>query len=402
MTWGAVRYRAEGAWVHLETALNSACRLLRPALRVKYERQLANGSVVLLVKVRGMRRALGPMVVVARDSRRAYQVVFNQPQELHSRDLEPWLREAGLAGDDRSAAGNTWSRPVLDDARLRQLWGHFGDEPLDSGALRALGVMALGANAGVATRAAAIALSDSVGVELGYVVAGFDHAEATGVGVVRVVPCVGGLDEVLGQVRTAAANALGDTGAPALREVLLNAIVHRSYAPEDVERPVRVELYTDAVRVISPGPMLERVRQSDSALPKRAWCRNATLQGFLQALGHVSGRGFGFAALAEGGHGLRPVRVQHTRSSVAVLLRPSASAAMVPPAPRRRGKSELGRDSIVSLVKVHGPLGRSQLEDLLGLSRPRVSQLLAGLVKEGRVVPEEAARRSRHQRYRLP
>jgi hypothetical protein len=51
---------------------------------------------------------------------------------------------------------------------------------------------------------------------------------------------------------------------------------------------------------------------------------------------------------------------------------------------------------------VHGPLGRSQLEDLLGLSRPRVSQLLAGLVKEGRVVPEEAARRSRHQRYRLP
>lgn len=381
--------------------LRDAEALLHPPVRVLAATTPDTPHPGLRVKVEGRRRALGPVFVGGRQVADAYCVQHGRIQPLVGDDLLEWQREAGVATDELAGRASQRAPRALDPDRLSALCAALQVQPSDAPALRAIGVYMTSGIHPRPTIAADVALGAGARVELRHTLASLAHAAERGGAPAHATVCTGLLPVVLDQVQAATARALGDAAAPALREVLLNAVVHRSYAPANEARPVVVDIFTDAVKLTSPGPVLARVLRGKPTLG-RAWCRNPTLQRMLQALGELSATGQGLSPLLQGAFGLQPLQLRSDPDSVSVTLRSAGRRAALPPAPRRRPKTEARKDEVVAQIEAHGPLGRAQLEELLGLGRARVNQLLAELVEEGRLVPERDAPRSRLQRYHLP
>ena len=70
----------------------------------------------------------------------------------------------------------------------------------------------------------------------------------------------------------------------AIRELLVNAVMHRDYSPSARGTQVHVELYTDRLVVRSPGGIFGPVNIRDFGLPGVSSTRNTFLAGFLMDL----------------------------------------------------------------------------------------------------------------------
>lgn len=95
--------------------------------------------------------------------------------------------------------------------------------------------------------------------------------------------------EVGGAVRGETA----DYAEEALRQLIRNAVIHRSY--EGTNAPVRVMWFADRVEIQSPGGPFGSVTRSTFGMPGVADYRNPTLAEALKALGYVERFGVGIA-----------------------------------------------------------------------------------------------------------
>ncbi len=78
----------------------------------------------------------------------------------------------------------------------------------------------------------------------------------------------------------------------ALRQLLRNALVHRSY--EGTHAPVRVTWYSDRVEIQSPGGPYGQVTVDNFGQPNVADYRNPTIAGALKNMGFMERFGYGF------------------------------------------------------------------------------------------------------------
>lgn len=103
----------------------------------------------------------------------------------------------------------------------------------------------------------------------------------------------------------------------ALREILLNAIVHRTY---ESNTPVRFSVFSDRVEIASPGGLYGEVDIQNMA--SSSSYRNPVLAEALKVLGYVNRFGYGIQraknALAK--NGSRPLEIVATNSTVLVVL----------------------------------------------------------------------------------
>lgn len=207
----------------------------------------------------------------------------------------------------------------------------------------------------------------------------------------------------------------------ALREVIVNALMHRSYAPEDLGQQVRINVRKDRIEVISPGGLSGHVTVDNMADHGVSSSRNQFLAQILECApwprnsiltGHVAeNRGAGFARVqaalkAQNCPEAQPVDrltsftvVMKTRgmaSCEAVFAPadvtgspvPQAEAVRVvgaPPEPVRK-QPATDADTIMALVDKTGSVSSSEVSKLLGVSSATALRRLRELVAAGELV----------------
>ncbi|MCB9675649.1 MAG: hypothetical protein H6737_11060 [Alphaproteobacteria bacterium] len=217
-----------------------------------------------------------------------------------------------------------------------------------------------------------------------------------------------GLDALADQAATrlAAGGSSGmfDATKGALREVLVNAVVHRDYT---LDVPIRVDFFTDAVAVRSPG-LPERADLEDGAFVGRG-SRNPHLQFLFHSLGFGQYNGTGWhraQALAyEAGLDLRADAVA---GDVEVVLgvEPRRRVA-VERAERSVGEARTRltpatrEDQVVELLADGRWWAPGDIATNLGIPRSSLTVALKRLHARGRIQPSQARPRAPSQRWRL-
>lgn len=110
----------------------------------------------------------------------------------------------------------------------------------------------------------------------------------------------------------------------ALRQLVRNAVLHRTYAGANA--PVRVLRFEDRIAIISPGGPCGAVTARTFGRPGAVACRNPFLAEAMRALGLVQGFGLGLqaaqSALRAAGHPEPEFRVEPNRLRCTVRTRP--------------------------------------------------------------------------------
>ena len=108
----------------------------------------------------------------------------------------------------------------------------------------------------------------------------------------------------------------------AIRQLLRNALIHRSY--EGTNSPVRLTWYSDRVEIISPGGPFGQVTTDNFGMPGITDYRNPTLAALLKDLGFVERFGVGIAiarrSLQQNGNPLPEFTVSGTHVHVTVRV----------------------------------------------------------------------------------
>ena len=107
----------------------------------------------------------------------------------------------------------------------------------------------------------------------------------------------------------------------AIREALVNAVVHRDYSHMVRGSQIRIEMYADRIQIQSPGGLYGPVNEHN--LEEAQSTRNQLLMRFLEDLGAVENRGSGIRAMVAAMREARlePPRFRDTRDDFRVVLR---------------------------------------------------------------------------------
>ena len=194
-----------------------------------------------------------------------------------------------------------------------------------------------------------------------------------------------------------------------LAELLVNAIVHRSYEPDQLEKLTQVQLFTDALRISNPCTTRPGSAVEDRFLP---WpeATNPTLMALLTRLGLAHDRGLGLAkARAHVRDAGMSVDLEVEDGWVHVTLRFCAATegrgalgAEVAPRPRRkRIPADERQRLLIETLESLGVASSRELSEALDWPAPTVRVVLQRLQEQGRVHQLDPSPRSPTQRYGL-
>ena len=316
-----------------------ARELLRPRTVVGDVERVDDGErPVVVVHVVGRHRDHGPATVIEPDgTSKVYVRDGDRVEALTVADSLKLLRHAGLAPDELRPVVEQLAGPAIHPGRAGRVCAALGIAQGGFDDLRKLGAVEPWAPGWVFTVAGLVALAREPGSLL----------TAARILVRRLPGGVEEVDEVgmapatslyLNDGVEAALETLGDLLRPmkvypgdrALREALVNAVSHRSYAPEHLGKPIIVEVHFDGVRISNPGGALARVGMVDSDGPTGAYRRNPRLHHLLKLLGLCEGQGLGVRQLREPDRksGFFPAEFTSSSGTFSVLLRVDPDAKL--------------------------------------------------------------------------
>lgn len=204
----------------------------------------------------------------------------------------------------------------------------------------------------------------------------------------------------------------------ALRELIVNALVHRDLSPGSRGTQVQIELYPDRMRILNPGGLFGAVDVDHLGDEGVTSTRNADL---LRILEDVVVPGENQAVCENRGSGVRVVRAVVAESGLPaptfrdkvtafeVVLRTAVRAGgsdhhegTAPPVARTSmtaGRVNR-RDQILGVLRARHEASRAEIAADLGLTQKNASYWLSKLRAEGSIEPIGEVR-SPHVRYRL-
>ncbi|MEO1396577.1 MAG: RNA-binding domain-containing protein [Cyanobacteria bacterium J06634_5] len=186
----------------------------------------------------------------------------------------------------------------------------------------------------------------------------------------------------------------------ALREALVNALVHRDYTNEG--RDIKVGVYDDIVNIVSPGG-LPSTLTAETLLDGRSEIRNRVVARVFKALGYIEQWGSGIqriraACLAQG---LAEPLIQEKGDFVDVVFyRPGAEGIdHGEAAPDSAGYRRIVPDTltpqenkIVSQVEQTGRVTTPEVEQVLAVKARRAREVLKAMVEKGLLKKQGSAR----------
>ncbi|MEO7146236.1 MAG: ATP-binding protein [Bryobacteraceae bacterium] len=184
----------------------------------------------------------------------------------------------------------------------------------------------------------------------------------------------------------------------AIREAIVNALVHRDLSSSSRGTPVQINMFKNRLVVHNPGGLYGPVTV-DSLGEGISAPRNINLLRILEDLSPVGER----RAICENrGSGVGAMLEALRRSGLPAPLfedRIATFRVTFSNALRRRKRDR--RDDIKALLSEHGTLSRAEISQALGLSEISIRKWLAALREQGAITTTEIKTKSKNVRYRL-
>ncbi|MCL1802641.1 MAG: AAA family ATPase [Eubacteriaceae bacterium] len=172
----------------------------------------------------------------------------------------------------------------------------------------------------------------------------------------------------------------------ALREALLNAVVHREYSASG---SILIKMFSDRVEFISPGGLVSGIKIEDIMSGYSA-CRNSELAEVFYRLQLIEAYGTGIMKIFEAYKtSLAQPKIEVTPNVFKMVL-PNLNA--VPTV----DKAITPEDRIMQYVRDNGSINRKQAENLLALSQTAAGKILRNLVEQGELTREGHSRNVRY------
>lgn len=187
-------------------------------------------------------------------------------------------------------------------------------------------------------------------------------------------------------------NDVRDYPEEALREALLNSIVHRDYT---FSASTLISVYDDRIEFVSVGGLLGGISLDDILLGLSV-CRNPKLAAVFYRLKLIEAYGTGMPKIikAYAGSGLEP-KIEVTSNAFKITL-PNRNAVLkeinVPNMPRSN------EERILSFVESNGHIVRSDVDVLLDVSQATANRILKRMVADGLLYQDGSGRKTKYKK----
>ncbi len=187
----------------------------------------------------------------------------------------------------------------------------------------------------------------------------------------------------------------------AVREALLNLLVHRDYS---FSASALISIYDDRIEFVSIGGLMPGIDLED-ILAGISVCRNQNLANVFYRLHLIEAYGTGLTKIMETYEDTseKPV-ISTTKNSFKITL-PNINAkyeAKAAPAPIENIpstpalESDSNEQQVLAYVREHGTITRPEAEELLGISASTASRLIRKMIKTGLLLQDGRARSIRY------
>lgn len=182
----------------------------------------------------------------------------------------------------------------------------------------------------------------------------------------------------------------------AVREALLNLLVHREYS---FRASTFISIYTDRIEFTSIGGLVSGVTLKDVMMGISV-CRNVKLANVFYRLELIEAYGTGILKImsAYEGTGLKP-QIETSDNAFKIIL-PNLNAKTEQNESENTGyEGNTEEEKVIALVREQSFVTRKEVESLLGMSQTTCGRLLKQMERSGQIVQSG---RGRYTRYRLP
>lgn len=185
-------------------------------------------------------------------------------------------------------------------------------------------------------------------------------------------------------------NDVRDYPEEALREALLNALVHRDYS---FSASTLISVYDDRIEFVSVGGLPGGIALEDILLGLSV-CRNPKLAAVFYRLKLIEAYGTGLPKIikAYARSGLEP-KFEVTSNAFRITLPNRNASAKEENMPDRPKSNE---ERILTFAELHGYIVRSDVDTLLGVSQATANRILKRMVADGLLYQDGSGRRTRY------
>ena len=179
----------------------------------------------------------------------------------------------------------------------------------------------------------------------------------------------------------------------ALREALMNLLVHRDYA---FHASGLISVYTDRIEFVSIGGLLPGILLED-VMAGVSVCRNQNLANVFYRLRLIEAYGTGIKKImnAYGGTELTPL-IETTHNTFKVIL-PNVNAEVTTETVSHYNDVVDDETRIVCLAKECGVITRAEVEARLGISASTATRLLREMTQSGQLMRIGKGRQTKYQ-----
>lgn len=182
----------------------------------------------------------------------------------------------------------------------------------------------------------------------------------------------------------------------AVREALLNLLVHREYA---YRASSFISIYTDRIEFTSIGGLISGVTLDDVMLGISV-CRNVKLANVFYRLKLIEAYGTGIRKIFECYEESEVIPEILTTENVFKIILPNRNIKIETDQDTGDETQDVApSDTVISLIKKEGSVNRKQVEKLLGASQTTCGRLLKQMVEAGKLVQ---LGKGKNTRYSLP
>ena len=178
----------------------------------------------------------------------------------------------------------------------------------------------------------------------------------------------------------------------ALRETLMNSLVHRDYS---FSASTLVSIFDDRIEFVSVGGLPSGISLDDIMLGLSV-CRNPKLAAIFYRLQLIEAYGTGMPKImkAYAGTGLEP-KIEVTNNAFKITL-PNRNAVKKEEAGSNERKSD--EEKILDLIAQNGHVVRSDVDQLLDVSQTTASRILKRMVKEGLIYQDGSGKKTKYKK----
>lgn len=187
-------------------------------------------------------------------------------------------------------------------------------------------------------------------------------------------------------------NDVRDYPEEALREALLNSLVHRDYS---FSASTLISVYDDRIEFVSVGGLLGGISLDDILLGLSV-CRNPKLAAVFYRLKLIEAYGTGVPKIlkAYAGTGLEP-KIEVTSNAFKITLPNRNTVAKDSPVSAAPKNNE---ERILAFIESNGHIARSDVDVLLDVSQATANRILKRMVADGLIYQEGNGRKTKYKK----